>query len=108
MDQVRPAADIPVQPLIGTMTFGHALGIRRERFGFLGLNPGRFRLIEDTGVPTTIKLTLSLIVALVGLGAYLLETKLGDPTIGIIAGLLTAFMILAMWIFPETSNKKAP
>ena len=45
--------------------------------------------------------------ALVGLGAYLLETKLGDPTIGIIAGLLTAFMILAMWIFPETSKKKA-
>jgi len=70
--------------------------------------PGRSRLIEDTDVPTTIKLTLSLIVALVGLGAYLLETKLGDPTIGIIAGLLTAFMILSMWIFPETSKKKAP
>ena len=69
--------------------------------------PGRFRLTKDTGVPTTIKLTLSLIVALVGLGAYLLETKLGDPTIGIIAGLLTAFMILSMWIFPETSKKKA-
>ena len=72
------------------------------------LPPGRSRLIEATAVPTTIKLTLSLIVALVGLGAYLLEAKLGDPTIGIIAGLLTAFMILAMWIFPETSKKKAP
>tara|TARA_B110000438_G_scaffold289516_1_gene324173 strand:+ start:427 stop:651 length:225 start_codon:yes stop_codon:yes gene_type:complete len=70
--------------------------------------PGRSRLIEETDVPTTIKLTLSLIVALVGLGAYLLETKLGDPTIGIIAGLLTVFMILSMWIFPETSKKKAP
>ena len=50
--------------------------------------PGRSRLIEETAVPTNIKLTLSLIVALVGLGAYLLETKLGDPTIGIIAGII--------------------
>ena len=56
-------------------------------------------------MPTNIKLMLSLVVALVGLAAYLLERGLGNPTVGLIAGLLTVFMILSMWIFPETRRK---
>ena len=56
-------------------------------------------------MPSNIKLILSLVVALVGLAAYLLERSLGNPTIGLIAGLLAVFMILSMWIFPEARRK---
>ncbi|HJP11092.1 MAG: hypothetical protein CMK60_14825 [Proteobacteria bacterium] len=56
-------------------------------------------------MPSNIKLILSLVVALVGLAAYLLERSLGNPTVGLIAGLLAVFMILSMWIFPEARRK---
>ena len=56
-------------------------------------------------MPSNIKLILSLVVALVGLAAYLLERGLGNPTVGLIAGLLAVFMILSMWIFPEARRK---
>ena len=56
-------------------------------------------------MPSNIKLNLSLVVALVGLAAYLLERSLGNPTVGLIAGLLAVFMILSMWIFPEARRK---
>mgnify|MGYP000850638095 FL=1 len=56
-------------------------------------------------MPSNIKLILSLVVALVGLAAYLLEWSLGNPTVGLIAGLLAVFMILSMWIFPEARRK---
>ena len=55
-------------------------------------------------MPSNIKLILSLVVALVGLAAYLLERGLGNPTVGLIAGLLAVFMILSMWIFPEAKG----
>jgi len=48
---------------------------------------------------------LSLVVALVGMAAYLLERGFDNPTVGLIAGLLAAFMILSMWIFPEARRK---
>ncbi len=56
-------------------------------------------------MPSNIKLILSLVVALVGLAANLLERSLGNPTVGLIAGLLAVFMILSMWIFPEARRK---
>ena len=58
-------------------------------------------------MPTNIKLSLSLVVALVGSGAYLLERYYGDHTVGVVAGSLTLFMIIAMWIFPEASKEEA-
>ncbi len=65
----------------------------------------RFPQTDNSPVPTNIKLMLSLVVVLVGLAAYLLELSFGNPTVGLIAGLLAAFMILSMWIFPEARHK---
>ena len=67
--------------------------------------PHRFPQTDNSPVPTNIKLMLSLVVVLVGLAAYLLERSFGNPTVGLIAGLLAAFMILSMWIFPEARHK---
>ena len=58
-------------------------------------------------MPTNIKLSVSVLVAVVGAGAYYLETSLAErPDLGLMAAGLAAFMILAMWIFPETGRKK--
>ena len=55
-------------------------------------------------MPVNIKLTISVIVALVGMGAFFLEQRLDEMTVGIIALLLAVFMILSIWIFPETKG----
>ena len=65
----------------------------------------RFPQTDNSPVPTNIKLMLSVVVALVGMAAYLLERGFGNPTVALIAGLLAAFMILSMWIFPEARRK---
>ena len=55
-------------------------------------------------MPVNIKMTISVIVALVGMGAFFLEQRLDEMTVGIIALLLAVFMILSIWIFPETKG----
>ena len=55
-------------------------------------------------MPVNIKLTISVIVALVGMGAFFLEQRLDEMTVGMVALLLTVFMILSIWIFPETKG----
>ena len=58
-------------------------------------------------MPTNIKLFISVLVAVVGGGAYLLETSVAERLdLGILAAALATFMIIAMWIFPETGSKK--
>ena len=58
-------------------------------------------------MPTDIKLSISALVAVVGAGAYYLETSLAErPDLGFMVTGLAVFMILAMWIFPETGRKK--
>ena len=55
-------------------------------------------------MPTNIKVCISVIVALVGMGVSFFEQRFGDITVGVVALLLAVFMILSMWIFPETKE----
>ena len=55
-------------------------------------------------MPVNIKICISVIVALVGMGAFFLEQRFGDMTVGMVALLLAVFMILSMWIFPDTKG----
>ena len=55
-------------------------------------------------MPTNIKLSVSVIVALVGMGAFFLEQHFGDRVVGEVAILLAVFMILSIWIFPEAKG----
>jgi len=55
-------------------------------------------------MPVNIKISISVIVALVGMGTFFLEQRLDEMTVGVIALLLAVFMILSMWIFPETKG----
>ena len=56
-------------------------------------------------MPFPVKLTLSLIVLVVALGAYLYQDALGHvgPKYAIL--FLAPFMVVAMWIFPEVNRK---
>jgi hypothetical protein len=55
-------------------------------------------------MPANIKVCISVIVALVGIGVLLLEQRFGDITVGVVALLLAVFMILSIWIFTETKG----
>ena len=55
-------------------------------------------------MPVNIKISISVIVALVGVGAFFLEQRFGGMAVGVVALLLALFMILSMWIFPETKG----
>ena len=58
-------------------------------------------------MPTDIKFSISVLVAVVGAGAYYLETFVAERSdLGLMVVGLAGFMILAMWIFPETGSKK--
>ena len=58
-------------------------------------------------MPTDIKFSISVLVAVVGAGAYYLETFVAERSdLGLMVVGLAGFMILAMWIFPETGRKK--
>ena len=53
-------------------------------------------------MPVNIKISISVIVALVGMGTFFLEQRLDEMAVGVVALLLAVFIILSMWIFPET------
>jgi hypothetical protein len=57
-------------------------------------------------MPFPIKLTLSLVVLIVAIAAFLYERSIGmaGPSYAIV--FLAPFMIIAMWIFPEVTRKK--
>ena len=55
-------------------------------------------------MPVNIKISISVIVALVGIATFFLEQRFGEMGVGVVALLLTVFMILSMWIFPETKG----
>ena len=58
-------------------------------------------------MPTNIKLFISALVAVVGGGAYHLETSVAErPDLGLLAAALAGFFFIALWIFPETGSKK--
>ena len=55
-------------------------------------------------MPTNIKISVSVIVTLVGMGAFVFEQQFGDSIVGVVAILLAVFMILSIWIFPEAKG----
>ena len=56
-------------------------------------------------MPSNIKAGVSLLVTIVGVVAFWLERGAGRHDIAWLAAVLAAFMILAMWIFPEAKRK---
>ncbi len=57
-------------------------------------------------MPKNIKIGVSVFVLLVGLVYFLFERSIGDPFVGTIGGILSIFMVFAMWVFPETEGRK--
>ena len=55
-------------------------------------------------MPVNIKIYISVIVGVVGFGAFFLEQQFGDKPVGVVALFLAVFMVLSMWIFPETKE----
>lgn len=56
-------------------------------------------------MPTHIKIIVSIVTLLVGATFYLLEGQHGDAHVANVAGGLSIFMVLAMWIFPEAGDR---
>ncbi|MEH2611299.1 hypothetical protein [Bradyrhizobium sp. AZCC 1693] len=58
-------------------------------------------------MPVKIKLALSLLVALVTAIAVHYQHALGHDRIQYVVALLGAFMIFAMWLFPEVKREES-
>ncbi len=57
-------------------------------------------------MPNHIKAMLSVVVLVVGAGMHMFEKDAGNPDLSWIVSGLAVFMVLAMWIFPETGSRK--
>ena len=57
-------------------------------------------------MPSGIKTILSLVVLFVGGVAHWYEKQAGNEQLSWIVAALAVFMVLAMWIFPETGSRK--
>jgi hypothetical protein len=57
-------------------------------------------------MPVRIKLALSLLVVLVTILAFYFQHSLGHDRIQYVVAFLGAFMIFAMWLFPEVKREE--
>jgi hypothetical protein len=57
-------------------------------------------------MPTQIKLMLSIVALAVGASVHYWERQGGNEQLSWMVAALAVFMVLAMWIFPETKSKK--
>ena len=57
-------------------------------------------------MPNHIKAALSIVVLIVGSVMHWYEKENGDVQLSWLVAGLAVFMVLAMWIFPETSGSK--
>jgi len=57
-------------------------------------------------MPNGIKSTLSLVVLIGGAIAYWFDKQDGNEQLGLVSVGLAIFMVMAMWIFPETGDRK--
>ena len=57
-------------------------------------------------MPTHIKLMVSALTLLAGGGFYYFESRFGEPQVAIVGSCLAIAMVIAMWVFPETSQKQ--
>ena len=58
-------------------------------------------------MPVKIKLGLSLLVVLVTMTACYIQNRLGHERIQCVVAFLGAFMIFAMWLFPEVKREES-
>ena len=56
-------------------------------------------------MPTSVKLALSAVVLVVGALCAWLEARYADTTVAVVIACLAAFMIVALWLFPEAGVK---
>ena len=57
-------------------------------------------------MPVHIKIIVSSLTLAAGIGYYFFEKALGDPQLAYVGCGLSIFMVVAMWVFPETGTKK--
>lgn len=57
-------------------------------------------------MPANIKTGLSILVLIVGAAVWYFERQAGNGGLSWVVAGLAVFMVLAMWIFPETGTKK--
>jgi len=56
-------------------------------------------------MPTKVKLILTLSVIVIGAGCTWLEAIYADPFVAKVIAGLVAFLVVALWIFPEAGVK---
>ena len=56
-------------------------------------------------MPTHIKIIVSLLTLLAGAIFYYFEGQHGQPHVATAGAVLSVFMVLAMWIFPEAGDR---
>ena len=56
-------------------------------------------------MPTHIKIMVSVITLIVGAVFFYLERGAGDIQVATVGGVLSIFMVAAMWIFPEAGDR---
>ncbi|MEC8174648.1 MAG: hypothetical protein VX090_14855 [Pseudomonadota bacterium] len=56
-------------------------------------------------MPSALKLAFSLSVLLVAVGVYRFEQSLANESLAQVVAVLGILMVIAIWIFPETSNE---
>jgi hypothetical protein len=57
-------------------------------------------------MPTNIKLMLSIVALAIGAVVFYWERQNGNEPLSWMVAALVVFMVMAMWIFPETGSKK--
>ncbi len=57
-------------------------------------------------MPVHIKLMVSALTLVAGGGFYYFEKLYGDSSVALVGGCLAIFMVVAMWVFPETGQKQ--
>ncbi len=56
-------------------------------------------------MPSALKLAVSLSVLLVAVSVYRFEQSLANESLAQVVAVLEILMVIAIWIFPETSNE---
>lgn len=56
-------------------------------------------------MPTHIKIIVSVLTLLAGAIFYYFETQYGQAHVAAVGAVLSVFMVLAMWIFPEAGDR---
>ncbi len=56
-------------------------------------------------MPTHIKIIVSIVTLIVGVVFFYFENRLGEANVAKVGIVLSVFMVMAMWIFPEAGDR---